>query len=176
MSDAIRANVALFLAEAGFTYAATFAGQTKRDDWECDAWRCTLTKPGAAPFEFPFYTGLGLRAPADDAAKGRARLAVPGVTPNDIDRRTQYGKRYLAEVEKQRKPQAPDAASVLHSLISDASAIDQSFSDWCADFGYDSDSIKALNTYKACEEIGEAMRRLFTAEQRAALADMLQDY
>ena len=109
MSDAIRANVALFLAEAGIKYAAAYVGQTKRDGWERDEWRCTLTKPGADPYEFPFYTGLGLRAPADDSAKGRARLAVPGVTANDIDRRTNYGRRYLAELERQRKPQAPMA-------------------------------------------------------------------
>src|SRR6478752_235815 len=32
------------------------------------------------------------------------------------------------------------AADVLHCLISDASSVDNTFEEWCADFGYDSDS------------------------------------
>lgn len=70
----------------------------------------------------------------------------------------------------------PTAASILHSLILDSSASGQSFPDWCADFGSDSDSIKAFDTYRACLDIAENLRKLFTTEQRQHLATLLQDY
>src|SRR5260221_530649 len=63
------------------------------------------------------------------------------------------------------KPVAPVAADVLYSLLSDATADQQSFNDWCADLGCNADSIKALNTYSACCEISKNLRRIFTAAQ-----------
>jgi hypothetical protein len=44
----------------------------------------------------------------------------------------------------------PTAYDLLYSLQLDCASGDRSFADWCADFGYDSDSIKALNVYQAC--------------------------
>jgi len=44
----------------------------------------------------------------------------------------------------------PNALSVLDCLRSDAICNDLNFNDFCAEFGYDSDSIKANKIYKAC--------------------------
>lgn len=74
------------------------------------------------------------------------------------------------------RAKAPSAASVLHSLVLDGGAIDQSFDDWCDDYGYRNDSRKALATYSACCETGRKLRVLFTAEQRTFLADLLADF
>lgn len=46
----------------------------------------------------------------------------------------------------------PDTSSVLNSLKSDASYADQSFSDWCAEYGYDKDSRAAERTYNVCTD------------------------
>ena len=54
----------------------------------------------------------------------------------------------------------PQADSVLSSLLLDSSAIDQTFEDWCGEFGYDTDSRKAEKTYKACVKNGERLKRL----------------
>lgn len=54
----------------------------------------------------------------------------------------------------------PDAEGVLDCLLSDCSALDQSFEDWCGDFGYDTDSRKAEATYKACADLGKKVKRL----------------
>ena len=60
---------------------------------------------------------------------------------------------------KLSKPVFPGVASVLHSLMLDAQALDQSFADWCDDLGYDDDSISAFDTYRACCENGKNCKR-----------------
>ena len=64
------------------------------------------------------------------------------------------------------RPKKPTIADVLYSLFMDASAADLNFHDWCSEFGASDDSIRALNTYKKCLEIGTALRKHFSPEQR----------
>lgn len=73
-------------------------------------------------------------------------------------------------------PVKPNATSVLYSLLIDAEAIDKSFVDWCDDFGYSNDSLKALNTYNACCVIGQQVRKMFSQAELTKLRDLLQDY
>jgi len=82
----------------------------------------------------------------------------------------------LAHVDRFKKPKPPSPASVLYSLFLDASATDQSFSDWCADSGMDDDSIKAFDTYRQCCAISRQFRAFFTHAECEALQEMLQDY
>jgi hypothetical protein len=77
---------------------------------------------------------------------------------------------------KAGQPKAPHAASVLHSVVLDGGAIDLSFVDWCDEYGYDTDSRKALATYDECCESGRKLRKLFAAELREQLTQLLQDY
>lgn len=45
----------------------------------------------------------------------------------------------------------PTAADVLYCLLADASSVEYNdFEGWCADLGYDSDSIKARKVYDEC--------------------------
>lgn len=53
----------------------------------------------------------------------------------------------------------PTAADVLACVCSDARADEQTFEDWCSDFGMDPDSRKAEATYKACAAMGPRVRR-----------------
>jgi hypothetical protein len=78
--------------------------------------------------------------------------------------------------KKTGRPVAPTAASVLYSLVSDSNALYSSFKHWCDDYGYDSDSIKAFDTYRACCEIGEKLAKVFTRVQMNELRELLQDY
>lgn len=53
----------------------------------------------------------------------------------------------------------PALADILHSLLMDASAIDEgSFEDWASSLGYDPDSRKAEATWKAYVETGLKLR------------------
>lgn len=55
-----------------------------------------------------------------------------------------------------RQPRLPDPAKrpkvedVLQALATDATAINSSFEEWCADLGYDTDSRKAYSMFEAC--------------------------
>lgn len=71
----------------------------------------------------------------------------------------------------------PPVADVIHTLILDSSVNEStSFEDWASEFGYDTDSRDAERIYNACRLIARDYCRLFTAAQRAHLADLLQDY
>lgn len=73
-------------------------------------------------------------------------------------------------------PKKPKVADVLHSLIMDASAADENFHDWCANYGYSDDSIKAMNAYKACLEVAQALRKHFSPDTLRQVRELLQDY
>jgi len=173
-----QANQAIedLLKECGISYTVSLVGETTRDNnWKCDEWRVIIRKDKIEE-TFRYYTGTGLRAKPTERQKQAAKSGFVGLTENDMKGETSYGKRYLAAVEALRSPVTPHIASVLCSLLSDSGAIDQCFSDWCSDFGYDDDSIKALGVYNACCGIGKQMRKIFTPMQRVTLRDLLQDY
>jgi hypothetical protein len=149
-ADEIRALVKAELEQAQVAFRVRYVGEATREKWQCDAWR---VKIGA--FETDYFTGLGHRkAPAFPSPETLAH--------------EQYLKTF--------KPQTPAAADVLHSLLLDAEAVNESFADWCGDLGYDSDSIKALNTYQACCEIGQQLRRILPTKLRERLSELLRDY
>ena len=70
-------------------------------------------------------------------------------------------------------PVTPKKADVLCALCLDAQAADTNFNDWSINFGYNNDSIKALNTYKQCCDIAVRLRQYFTAEQRKAITEIV---
>lgn len=72
-------------------------------------------------------------------------------------------------VEKTKKAIEPNAYSVLACL--DVLYSD-TFEDFCAEFGYDVDSIKAEKTYRAMQEQDRALRRLFTTEHLEKLQEI----
>ena len=58
----------------------------------------------------------------------------------------------------------PQKDHVMHTLFSDSRAADQSFDDFCSDYGYSNDSLKALDIYRACAEIRQKLRRALDKE------------
>lgn len=136
-----------------------YVGQTKQDqNWDCDQWRVTLSSK-AGFHSFDYFTGLGLR----ETLRGVRAMNVPN-------------NRFVKGHWEATKPKAPKVADVLHSLIMDASAADENFYDWCANYGYSDDSIKAMNTYKACLEIAVALRKHFSPDTLRQVRELLQDY
>lgn len=70
----------------------------------------------------------------------------------------------------------PSVSEVLSSLMLDASALDcRDFADWCGDFGYDADSIKARGMYDACLAIGLKLRAAFGEKALGDLRDLFAD-
>lgn len=125
-----------------------------------DQWRVTISSK-AGLHSFDYFTGLGLR----DTVRGLKAMHIKGAAFD-----------YKRDTWAATKPKAPKVADVLHSLIMDASAADENFHDWCANYGYSDDSIKAMNTYKACLEIAVTLRKHFSPDTLRQVRELLQDY
>ncbi len=154
MSTEIKNAVETILSREQVKFSVTLVGPMVRDDWECDAWRFTLANK-AHTYTGDYFTGTGLRK-LTKLGKIRNTSAGRGVVPP--------------------APVPPVAADVLYSLLLDSDAAAMSFNDWCSDFGYDNDSIKALTTYQACCKSAEELRKIFKRETLAELRETLQDY
>lgn len=155
----IRSKIDEILSAAQVVFSVAYTGETKRDDWQCDAWRVKFTA-GKQVFESDYFTGLGHRkvkagAPSD---KGRANTLY----------REQWDRAWL-------KPQSPKAADVLHSLALDAEADNMSFRDWCANFGYSDDSIDALEIYRQCCKTAEKLHTVFKPDTLVAIREAVQE-
>ncbi len=58
------------------------------------------------------------------------------------------------------RPVKPELSDVVHCLLSDAQSGQMSFDEFCGEFGYDSDSRKALATWEACVNTAGPLRRV----------------
>jgi hypothetical protein len=70
----------------------------------------------------------------------------------------------LAHKTRFGQPTPPKQDDVLHSLFMDAQCGSLSFNDFCSEFGYDNDSLKAFDTYRGCMESGEKLRKALGSE------------
>ncbi|WP_312388133.1 hypothetical protein [Stutzerimonas nitrititolerans] len=151
-----------YLAAAGVEYLAVCLGETKRDGWTADAWRVTFRRSGRADMTLDYFTGTGHRV-ATQPAPDFVRINPRSIATADW-------------IAQHVKPHKPEAAGVIHSMILDSSAAQESFADWCANLGYDTDSRKALAMYLACQEEAAKLAAFFTFDERHKLAELLGDY
>lgn len=78
-------------------------------------------------------------------------------------------------VDRNGKPKKPSKKDVLFSIMMD-DVSGTSFNDFCSEFGYDNDSIKALKIYENCQRETEAYYNMFDSEEREILRELLEDY
>lgn len=146
----------------GKSYTVRLIGETKRDnDWVCDEWRFAF---GDVSFEY--FTGTGHREPNDTAKL--AMVALKNVSRRSIAWHDGVIKNMVAV--------QPPIAGLIHSLLLDGEAGTMTFSEWCASYGYDTDSRKALATYETCQQTADKFNRIFTRAQREHLRELLSDY
>jgi hypothetical protein len=122
-----------------------------------DQWRISITSK-AGFWSTDYFTGLGLRR------------EVKGIRATHTKTRKIVGNKWVPA-----EPVKPKVADVLYSLFNDAQAADLNFHDWCDEYWYSDDSIKALNTYKQCLEIGTMLRKHFSPDQRAAIQTIISE-
>jgi hypothetical protein len=84
---------------------------------------------------------------------------TPGTHPYKVRLRFQGRKLTVPFYMGPAHSSEPTAADVLACLVSDARAGDQSFEEFCSDFGYDADSRKAESTWKQCASLAPRIRR-----------------
>ncbi len=69
----------------------------------------------------------------------------------------------------------PKKEDVFHSLVMDAQAGEETFEDFCANFGYDEDSRKAFKVWETCRDQGKEFRKL-VGDLFEEIEEALQDY
>lgn len=146
-------------------------------------WRVTLKKDGREVIATDYMQGSG-HCPAYSSptlfASGKRdeyttqkRIAAECET----GRTTSRGDHRTSSFDASGKKIAPPSVvNVLYSLMQDGRAIDsRDFADWCADYGYDTDSRKAEETYRACLDIGLKLRGTFGEKTMRELYELFQD-
>lgn len=146
-NDTTRA-VASYLETLGAKFKAEGGHLTARGDWNCYAWRVTFMR-GRVAETFDYHAGTAHVYPQKFPRGHWAR------SPD--------------------KPMPPSAADFLYCAVLDSRAADQSFADWCAEFGYSDDSLSALDIYRACCDSTKRLRRVFSAAEFAQIATLTAD-
>lgn len=140
--------------------------KTESDDWRETSHHWHITINGQ---QFDYFSGLAHRE--RKAKLWGGQLEEYKRLSNSMTRLTQHGLEKLLAVSKAKAPTLDD---VLYCLVSDADAAEMTFRDWCDNFGYDTDSRKAFDTYHACQETHDKLikARINIEAQR----ERLQDY
>lgn len=93
-----------------------------------------------------------------------------------------FNKEYVTDfymgpglVDKIGKPKKPTIKDVLYSMARD-DVSDMNFNDFCGEFGFDNDSIKALKLYEDCQKETKKYYDMFDSEEREILEELLRDY
>lgn len=179
-ADTIRAAVADYLDTKGIAYTVHHLGERERDGWKHDAWTVAFARDRALA-SFDYSTGIGHRKYVKGNYLENIGAFRPSKPEHYYDRRPpaaiagKPGTLFAAEWDKRHlRAVAPHAADVLHCLALDASAGTMTFTEWCADFGYDTDSRKALATYEQCQETADKMRRVFGPDAARELQQLTE--
>ena len=117
----------------------------------------------------------GGRAP-EYVTRGRTYSLTVTNARGDVWRNVAYEVGSGLTHDKRGRTVHPTVADVLHSLTLDASCVEyRSFGDWCDDFGYDTDSRKALEMFLACGETASNLARLFSPSELEAINEVTED-
>lgn len=136
----------------------TYKGVETRDGWQAYRWRVRLTIEDRM-HEFDYWCGLAHATRKPSEVKP-SDAQVPEVTDALLRAIRPNGVVTVKEFYKPLWAKAPRLREVLQALQSDAS-VPKRFADFCAEFGYDSDSRKAEATHAACKETAKALHKLF---------------
>lgn len=144
-------NAAQILEELGCTLTCRFIpwslSRSAKDPNPSLNWDCTLSLGGHS-YSFPYTKGSG----HCHAYKNPVRL--PG------GRKDEYATKEAIRHECETGHKStPSLEEVCYSLFMDA--YDGSFEDWCEEYGYSDDSIRAKALYEECCRNHYALQRMF---------------
>jgi hypothetical protein len=178
MQQQINEQIRQLLLKNNITLGAVHLGKTTRDKWECFSWEISLSGPKKTE-TFNYFTGLGHVNKLESNVIALLKSAFGGgFTDKDEQTNSTYWRSFQQWLKSNNyvKPLAPAPADFLHSVICDGQADVSNFPDWCDEYGYSTDSRKALDTYLSCQENSKKLRLVLGAELVAEIAEALQDY
>ena len=173
-------RVAEYFKEQCISFSVVLARiSNNRDNWECDSWVIFINGES-----FEHHTGTGHRNTVFGwntiDKEGRAVCELVNGDYKELCKKTKELKRNpnkrATVYEAHSRTCPPTQASVLYGLILDSGGVDQSFNNWCSDYGYDNDSIKAQKIYFACQENSDKLHKALSHEQIKTIEEMLKDY
>lgn len=181
-------QVAKFLDENNITFKVNYLLDCANDkEWQHDLFNVVFSNVNCKRINTEYKIGLGHRVlqrkptqVTNLSSKYKQELKKVGLqdclTPikEAFSLGSIYSKQHYSENSCYAVP--PTQASVLYSLLSDADCGDNTFSDFCSEFGYDEDSRKALEIYLACQENSKQLKEVFTPSQIETLRELLEDY
>lgn len=158
-----------FLQKTNTTIAIDLIGNCinkDRNETECrDLYKITLTTPkGSMVFDF-WNSILDTRINHMDIiayAKKRFKCSYDYLTPQDKIK----ARKELVKKKEEAKPTAYDILACLTSYDPGT------FEEFCSEFGYDEDSLRALKTYLAVQEEYTNLANLYTSEQMKELQEI----
>lgn len=81
---------------------------------------------------------------------------------------------YIDELKKVSKPKPLNIDDVLYSLVLDSQFSNETFDDFCDNLGYNSDSMKANEIYRACQKNTKKVGTFIKDLEQAG--ELFQDY
>lgn len=151
------------------------------DDWKHDKWICFVNGEG-----FEYSTGTGHRLESRSVSSLTTGPNVKKLLELTGCKYSDTVKPAGAAIPPGKKPvianlvnmytKPPTQASVLYSLLLDADSSNETFSNWCDNYGYTSDSLAAQRMYFACQENSDRLNKALTPQQRDDIAAILEDY
>lgn len=118
-----------------------FTGRNKKDNWDRYSWAVTLNG-----VSFEYHIGIG------HATKSTGFNKPLSLKNKKVIR---DGDTYI---------HVPKLKHILHALALDAQSGLDTFEDFCSNFGYDTDSRKALEVYLACQDANIKLRKVFKSK------------
>lgn len=186
MSEA-KEKLAAAIADAGLTILARFVPfSLSRNSKEKDPslnWVITLQRNGRDILTTDYMAGCG-HCPAykNPSLFKAGEKRDEYTTRQRIRQECETGKvagRPLDSIDyiPSGKAILPDTCDVVYSLVLDASAIDcGSFADWCNEYGYSDDSIKAKETFDQCVAHGMKLRAAIGSTHFETIREACNDY
>ena len=151
-----------FLAKTNTTMTAQYLGHWPRlGEWSTSQWQITFSRQGRKPFTLTFSQSLNSswKYHQEGTSIFKHLQGIPPKLRNEFYPKgseaytTPAGQYTLTPVK--RPPSAYDVLACLTKYDPGT------FKDFCADFGYSDDSIKALETYRAVQEEWQEVNRMF---------------
>jgi hypothetical protein len=152
-------------------------GEKGEKGWPCITFDCVISKDGAKVWNGPYSMGVGHvklshHSIPYDLEPVLNTVEKYGTTKNKME----HAK--LAAFLAIKQKVVPSLSDVLYSILIDGSPYfdDETFEDWCANFGYDVDSRKAERMYRVCDDTGRQMVKALGREEIEKLRELFADY
>lgn len=113
---------------------------------------------------FDFWGSI---ADAEKLKKAQANLKRCESYDPNVTMRSESIEQYKEEIKRLH----PTPYDVLSCISGDVHCPD-TFEDFCAEFGYDTDSIKALQTFRRCSAFARRLKAFFTAQEIEELSEI----